>query len=191
MGLFRRRWPHQAWALDLESTGLDPTHDEILSLGMVPIRDDVIHWGERVYRRIRPRRDAADAAGPAVLVHQLLPDESQGEALIETLVPELAILWADAALIVHWSHLDIGLLRRAFRQAGTPWPRPRIVDTIDLLNRLDRRRRLVEPFAEATPTTLDTARETLGLPRFRAHHALYDALATAELYLLLKARLGG
>ena len=33
------------WALDLETSGLETERDEILSIGMVPIRGGVIHYG--------------------------------------------------------------------------------------------------------------------------------------------------
>ncbi|MCB1054001.1 MAG: 3'-5' exonuclease [Acidobacteria bacterium] len=188
-GWFRRR-PWTAtdhWALDLETTGLDPERDEILSCGMVPIVGGVIRWGERYYRRVRP---GGDGASDAVAIHGLLPDEAAGALSLEALVADLAERLAGGALVVHWARLDVRMLRRAFREQQTPWPRPEVVDTAQLLARLDRRRSLIEPGARPSPTQLAQARAALGLPPHREHHALYDALATAELFLALKARLG-
>ncbi|MEM8964737.1 MAG: 3'-5' exonuclease, partial [Acidobacteriota bacterium] len=81
-------------------------------------------------------------------------------------------------------------LRRAFRAVDLVWPKPKILDTADLLGRLDRQRRLVETQPTTTPTQLGQARAFLGLPPHDEHHALHDALATAELWLALRARLG-
>ncbi|MCG8462154.1 MAG: 3'-5' exonuclease [Holophagales bacterium] len=175
------------WALDLETTGLDPRRDEILSAGLVPIRGGIIHWGDRRYRLIRPE---GDGASEAIAVHGLLPSELAGARPRAELVAELAEVLEGRILVVHWGRLDVEILRRVFREVGVAWPRPEVLDTVRLLERLDRRRSLVEPFARATPTRLGEARRTLGLPPHREHHALYDALATAELYLLLRARLG-
>jgi DNA polymerase III subunit epsilon len=175
------------WALDLETTGLDPRRDEILSAGMVPIRGGVIHWGERRYHRIRPE---GDGGSDAVTVHGLLPDGNDGAMPAADLVADLATLLADSILVLHWRRLDLRMLRQAFRRHDVRWPKPRVADTAELLTKLDRRRSLVEPFAGATPMQLGEARRNLGLPPHREHHALYDALATAELYLLLRARLG-
>jgi DNA polymerase III subunit epsilon len=174
------------WALDLETTGLDPRRDEILSVGLVPIRGGVIRWGERQYHRVRPENGGAS---DAVLIHGLLPDQLAGAISPAEMVADLEQRLRGRLLIVHWSRLDVALLRRAFSRQGVRWPRPKVVDTAALLTRLDRRRSLVEPNAHATPTQLSEARRVLGLPRHREHDALYDALATAELYLLLRARL--
>lgn len=175
------------WALDLETTGLDPRRDEILSAGMVPIRGGAIRWGERRYRRLRP---AGGGASEAVTVHGLLPDQTEGAIDLPHLVADLEERLRDTILVLHWSPFDLRILRRAFRQTGTRWPRPKVIDTTNLLRKLDRRRSLVEPYAKPTPHPLAQARATLGLPPHQEHHALYDALATAELYLALRARLG-
>ena len=175
-------------ALDLETTGLDPKRDGILSAGWVPVRDGSIHWGERRYRLV----DAAETMSrgdEAVPIHGLLPDETVGAESAASLVAELADVLSDHALLVHWGRLDVGILRRVFRESDVPWPKPRVVDTVDLLRRLDRRRSLTVPHAESMPTQLSGAREVLGLPPHVEHHALYDALATAELYVCLRSRL--
>ncbi len=174
------------WALDLETTGLDPRRDQILSAGLVPIEGGVIRWGERRYHRVRPE---GDGGSDAVVIHGLLPDRLTGAISPAELVADLEQRLRDRLLIVHWRRLDIGLLRRAFRRHGVRWPRPKVVDTAALLAKLDRRRGLVEPDARATPPQLGEARRALGLPPHEEHHALYDALATAELYLLLSTRL--
>lgn len=175
-------------ALDLETTGLDPKRDAILSAGWVPVRDGSIRWGERRYRLVNAT-EATSRGDAAVPIHGLLPDEIAGAGSVASLVDELADLLSDHGLLVHWGRLDVGILRRVFREHDTPWPRPRVVDTVDLLHRLDRRRSLTVPNARSTPTRLSAAREAMGLPPHHEHHALYDALATAELYLCLRSRL--
>jgi DNA polymerase-3 subunit epsilon len=176
------------WALDLEASGLDPRSASVLSVGMVPIRDGVVRWGQRWYSLAQPATSER-AATDAVRVHEILPDELTGSPPMADLVPEIERRIREGVLLVHWRHLDVPLLRRCFREAGVPWPRPRVVDTTDLLARLDRRRRLLEPEPRPTPTQLAAARRALDLPAHTEHHALYDALATAELFLLLRARL--
>jgi len=177
------------WALDLETSGLDPNSATPLSLGMVPIRAGVIQWGESWYTLLRPPSQD-HAATDAVTVHELLPSELGDSPSLAELVPEIAARLTGAALLVHWQKLDVGVLRREFRGAGAAWPKPPIVDTARLLALLDRRRHFLEPEAQPTPTQLRAAREALGLPRHEQHHALYDALATAELFLALRERLG-
>ncbi len=81
-------------------------------------------------------------------------------------------------------------LRAAYRGTGRPWPRPKVVDTVELALKLGYRQQRFHPHPQPPPTALPEARERLGLPRYRNHHALSDALATAELFLALRARLG-
>lgn len=176
------------WALDLETTGLDPKAAQVLSVGMVPIRDGTIRWGEHWYSLVRPEsRDQATT--DAIRVHEILPDELDDAPSVQEIVTGVAQRLSDAVLLVHWRALDVAVLRREFGRAGLEWGRRRVVDTTDLLARLDRRRRLIEPHAEALPTQLAAARLALGLPAHVEHHALHDALATAELFLALCARM--
>jgi len=176
-------------ALDLETTGLDAATASVLSVGTVPIRGGTIRWGERWYSLVRPPRPEEVLNG-SLRVHEILPDELAGAPALEEVVPEIERRLAGAVLVVHFRHLDVPLLERCFARCGRRWPKPGVVDTVDLLARHDRRRRLLELEPHATPTQLAEARRALGLPAHREHHALYDALATAELMLLLRFRVG-
>jgi DNA polymerase-3 subunit epsilon len=72
------------------------------------------------------------------------------------------------------------------------WPSPTVVDTVDLLVKVARRAHLARPELPADPPALNlaAAREAHGLPAYQAHDALTDALATAELFLVLRNALG-
>ena len=185
----RRPWTDEVlWALDLEATGLDPKRDAVLSVGMVPIRDGRIRYGERWYSLVHaPDHDAP--AIEALRVHHILPEEARHAPPLDVVLDDVLRRLDGGVLLVHHARLDVGLLRAACRRCGREWPRPRVVDTMDLLSRLSRRRRMLEPHAEPYPAGLATAREELGLPPHTAHHALADAVATAELFLVLQRRL--
>ena len=62
------------WALDLETTGLDPQHDRILSVGMVPVREGLIRWGDRHYTLVRSPGKTSESG--ALGVHQILPGDT-------------------------------------------------------------------------------------------------------------------
>jgi DNA polymerase-3 subunit epsilon len=177
------------WALDLETSGLDPHHDLILSAGLVPIRRGAIHWGERFYSLVRPPSGQVPGEA-AIRIHHILPRELQAAPTIDQVLPEILDRLTDGVLLVHYARLDLGFLRRACRSQARRWPRPRIVDTVRLLSRLGHRRRQIEPHAESLPADLGEARRALGLPAHLRHHALYDALATAELFLAVRRALG-
>ena len=97
---------------------------------------------------------------------------------------------AEGALLLHHAKLDLAFLRDAAKRVGRKWRRPTVVDTVRLLSRVGHRKRRLDPYAESPPTGLAAARRDAGLPPHLNHHALFDALATAELFLVLRERLG-
>lgn len=191
-GWFRRKrrpWSEETlWALDCESTGLDPKRAAILSVGMVPIREGRVRYGERWSTLVHveaghvPPKDA-------LRIHHILPEEARdAPPLVEVLDGVLGRLGADV-LLLHHARLDLGLLKVACQRCRRPWPRPRVVDTMHLLSLMSRRRRLLEPHAEPYPGGLADALAAFDLPEHPAHDALGDALATANLFLALQRRL--
>jgi DNA polymerase III subunit epsilon len=177
------------WSIDLETTGFDPHADRILSVGMVPVRDGSIRHGERFYTLVRPGRDAR-LDTEAIRAHHILPGELDGAPSLAEALPEVNRRLGEGIPLVHYGRLDVGFLREAYRRAGRDWPHRRVVDTVDLLVALTKRGRFLDPGARPWPTSLVGARERLGLPPHRVHHALSDAIATAELFLALRSRLG-
>ncbi len=177
------------WALDLETTGFDPRTDQVLSVGMVPIRQASIRWGERFYSLVRPA-DPTRLDTDAIRAHHILPSELEGAPSLEALLPEVDRRLREGVPLLHYSRLDLAFLRASYSRAGLPWPSPRIVDTVDLLAKLGRRERFLESHPVPWSTSLTAARERIGLPPHTAHHALGDAMATAELFLALRSRLG-
>lgn len=176
------------WALDLETSGLDARRHRVESVGMVPIRGGRVCWGERWYREVRATTTGS-VGRRSIAIHGLLPDRRSEAPELGELLPEIEERLAGAVLLLHHGRLDLAFLDRAHRRAGRPWRRPPVVDTVHLLSRLSHRRRQLEPYAEPLPGQLGEARHALGLPPHREHHALDDALATAELMLALRARL--
>lgn len=175
--------------LDLETTGLRPAVDEIVSVGLVPISAGAVRWGERMYTVVRGADRPAGSAA-ALGIHQILPGETASGAGACQVVAELARRLEGSILVVHHAGIDVRFLRRAFASCGRRWPRPPTVDTVRLLDRFEQRLTRLEPYPAPVPRGLAEARLRLGLPEHRAHHALADALATAELFLALAARLG-
>jgi DNA polymerase-3 subunit epsilon len=180
------------WALDLETGGLDPTRDPILAVGMVPVRAGTIRLGEAFSSLVRPE-DGKEIDPESIRAHQLVWGEVSGAPPLREVLPEIARrLEGDAVLLVHNRALDLAFLRRAFKGAGLHWPHPDVVDTLALLRRSAERERRRRPELPEDPRALNLtrARRRLGLPDHPAHDALSDALATAELFLVLRKALG-
>jgi len=179
------------WALDLETGGLDPRRHAILAVGMVPVRSATVRLGEAFESLVRPER-GEDIRADSVRTHQLVPGEVAAAPPLASVLREVDRRLAEGALLVHHAAIDVRFLRRAYRSMGLRWRDPRVVDTVDLLFRLARKERFTNPGApdREPAVNLAAARRRFGLPDYAAHHALTDAVATAELFLVLRRALG-
>jgi DNA polymerase-3 subunit epsilon len=176
------------WALDLETGGLDPKRDPILAVGMVPIRAGVIRLGEAYRTLVRPP-DGGSIDPASVAAHQLLWGDVAEAPTVAEVLPEVERRLGDGVLLVHQRAIDVAMLRREFKRCGLRWPAPRVVDTVDLLLRVGRQG---NPGIsnDQVPLNLSRARRHHGLPEYQAHDALTDAIATAELFLMLRMLMG-
>ncbi len=179
------------WALDLETGGLDARHDPILSVGMVPIREGGIRLGEAWSSLVRP--EEADEIDPSsIRAHHLLPGEVRTAPPVHAVLAEVDRRLREGALLVHHAALDVRFLKRAYARHGMRWPSPPVVDTVALLMKAAKRARFLDPNApEHEPdVNLLAARRRHGLPEYGQHDALLDAIAAAELFLVLRRMVG-
>lgn len=178
------------WALDLETGGLDAKSDPILAVGMVPVRGGAIRLAETYASLVR--LDAPGGIRPdSMRAHHLVPHDVREAPKIASVLGEIDVRIREGALLVHNAAVDVRFLRRAYRQAGRRWPAPPVVDTVALLLKAARRARFVDPDAPAFEPELNltAARRRMALPEYATHDALTDAIAAAELFLVLRRRL--
>ncbi len=164
-------------ALDLETTGLDADQDEILSIGLVELRGLEVDLQSAQHRLIRPQSAIPEKSA---VIHHITDDEAAtGEALPEVLA-ELIPLLAGKVLIAHHARFEMLFLGRACeRYLGTPFLMP-VIDTQEVAKRSLERRNVSY---RAQELRLAELRQRYGLPRYRLHNALSDALAAGELFL--------
>lgn len=184
--LLRVPWQEAVyWCVDLETTGLDPRSARIVAAAAVPVRDGVVRCGELYRTPVRPGRGAVWAGAEA---HHLVPREVQDAPRVGEVLRRLDRCLREGVLVVHGSQVELPLLQRAYRMHGMSWPRVPVVDTVRLLQSLERRVRWLT--AGSVPLELGRARAYVGLPAYPRHDAASDAVATAELFVALAARLG-
>ena len=171
-------------AVDLETTGLDPRQDHVLAAGWVPVID-----GEVVLRDAREvlvRPPAGVSVGESATIHGLTDDQLDHGSDLRDVLPELLEALRGRVLVAHHAPLELGFLGHAVRSVyGARLP-VTAVDTMQLQHRL-----VVGPHGDVAPGALrlDAARRHFGLPRYAAHRASIDAIATAELLLAQSAEL--
>ncbi|WP_448851070.1 3'-5' exonuclease [Corynebacterium sp. 335C] len=176
----RNRW----LAVDVETTGLDPATDRLLSIGWVPVDGSDILLGGAGHVILRDD-DGAASVGDSAALHGITDDAAAaGEEPREALARLLTAL-RGRRLLAHHAALETGFLDVACRRwfgAGFDVP---VADTMAReYHRIGMEGR--DPVRDEL--RLWTVRARYGLPRTRAHHALNDALACAELWLAQDSR---
>lgn len=174
-------------AVDVETTGLDPRHDRVLAVGFVPIDGDRIVLGGAGSVLLRPgqRPGVDDGVGQSATVHGLTDDRVATGADVEDFLGRVLTALTGRVLLAHYSPIEVDFLGSLCRRAFGVRPPLDAVDTLDLHRRV-LGGGIDMGFTAGPPREqlrLWAARERFGLPRYRAHDALVDALSCAELYL--------
>jgi len=178
----RLRWSAASWcAVDLELSGLDPRHDEIVSFGAIPVERGRVQLGQAVSGLVRPQRPPSAAS---VRVHGIREaDLAAAPPLAEAIGPLLEAM-AGRALIAHVARIEVAFLGRALRSLGVRLRGP-VADT-SVIARLW----LCERDGSVPPeTSLHPLAQALGLPARGHHDALADALTTAQLFIAAASHL--
>jgi DNA polymerase-3 subunit epsilon len=180
------------WALDIETGGLDAKRDPIIAVGMLPVREGIIKLGQAYQTLVRPE-EGREIKPESVQAHQLMRGEVREAPPLQDVLKEIDARLREpgAALLVHHQAIDVNFLKRAFDRHGLKWPAPPVVDTVELILKLGRKQKFLHPHQppEGPATNLTEARRRHGLPDYVAHDALTDAIATAELFLVLRKAL--
>jgi DNA polymerase-3 subunit epsilon len=170
-------------ALDLETTGLSPSKDEILSVGFVVVRKGIwIDLSSARHRLVVPQGQIPEHSA---VIHRITDDRAATGRRLRAIMGEVLEALAGRVLLAHHARVEHGFLDRACRRLyGGPLPVP-VADTQVLARRvLDRSNQSYG----GGDLRLAALRDRYHLPRYPAHNALSDALAAAELFLALTAR---
>ncbi len=171
-------------AVDLETTGLDLKRDEIISFGSVGIDGGRVIAASSTYSLVSgPARVSPDAIAVHALRLEDLADAPTWEESVDVLLRALT----GRVLVAHAAWVERAFLRRAFRVRRVA-PPPIVVDTAALARAAGLAPGLAAVGVSAEPS-LEHLAGDLGLPVHEPHHALGDALTTAEVFLALSTRL--
>jgi DNA polymerase-3 subunit epsilon len=176
--------------LDLETSGLDPAHDAILSIGLVEIAAGRIHLNRTWQTNIRPPVGVTVPAR-SIVVHGLLNTDVAAAPLLAEVLPTLMQYLSGRILIVHVAAVDVAFLNRALEQTYAIKLRGWCLDTARLALTLAEQDRFLH--GQSMPSQpiiqLRALAEQAGLPVFGEHDALNDALTTAQLFLAQASQL--
>jgi DNA polymerase-3 subunit epsilon len=174
-------WRSASFAVvDLETTGLEPRRDEIISFASIPIDNARVVVGAIRTTIIRPTRMPEPET---IRIHGLRPADLGDAPPLEDAIDLIAESLAGRVLVAHGAWVERGFLDRALKVAGLRVREP-VLDTSTLAQRV-----LAGEDPDRNGVALGAAARALGLPVHRPHHADGDALTTAQLFLALAARL--
>jgi DNA polymerase III subunit epsilon len=169
-------------AVDLETTGLDPKRDSILSFGYVTLRGNRIDLSSARHRLVRTDRAIPEASA---VIHQIMDDEAATGRLLDEVLTEFLQELAGKVMIAHHSFIEETFIDLACRRLlGGPLV-VLIVDTQAVALRTFQRRQIA---FKGSDLRLHALGPRYNLPRYGAHNALSDALAAAELFLAQAAQ---
>lgn len=178
-------WRRMPWtkvpfaSLDFEATGLDFSRDTIISFGVVPVNEGRIDIGDSVYQLVDPVDVPLDTR--AIPVHMLRPIDLAGAPSLEAAREALRAALGRRFLVTWFAEVEAAFLDKMFGGGSKAWLR-RSVDV----------RRLVAALEgdDGGPLTLDACARRYRVPVASPHHALDDALVTAQLFLVIATKLG-
>jgi len=158
-------------SIDLETTGLDPSKDEIIELGMV--RMEMGEVSERYNQIFNPTVPV-----PRIITQLtgIRTEDCEDQPTLGEKFPDIVKFFKDDWIVAHNADFDFGFLQKAwerFMPDSVPMPSSKILDTLEL-SRL---------FLHWLPNhRLETVAEYLKIPSKPTHRALNDAEATALIF---------
>jgi DNA polymerase-3 subunit epsilon len=166
--------------VDLELSGLDARRDEIISFGAVPIDAGRVVVGGAVYGLCRPTRALPEKS---VLVHSIRTVDLTDAPTLDEAIQPLIEAMTGRVTVAHVAWVEESFLGRAFNRQNIRLRAP-MLDTFEM-------GRLLAFERDSTPPSrsLSKLAESLKLPTHRPHHALGDALTTAQVFIALAAHL--
>lgn len=169
--------------LDLELTGLDPKVHEIVSAAWVAMSSDRIQL--KSARHIVNREVQQLDQSP--VFHGIDEQALNQGVSLHSLMNELCEVIKGKVLVCHNAYLDWGFIRLNSKALGLDAQPLAIIDTMQI-----EKRRLLKQHTELQQDSLTLAncRHRYQLPEYEVHNALSDALATAELLLVLVHKIG-
>lgn len=166
--------------VDVESSGLDPFNDRLISVAGIAVRDGLVRLDESFEAVLRQEQPSNDRN---ILVHGIGGSaQLEGRRPAGALSGFLAFAGKDPLIAFH-SDFDRILIERATASALRMKPGNLWLDLALLAPALF-------PDHERTARTLDDWMQRFGIENYSRHDAVADALATAQLLLVMLAAAG-
>ena len=169
-------------ALDFETTGLNPRKDDIVSIGLVPFNLNRIYLNRAKHWIINPSQPLGEES---VVIHGITHSDIADAPDLIRILEEVLEALAESVVVVHYQMIEREFLNMALKERigeGIMFP---LLDTLEIEHEIQVKEacRFINLLKGAKPQSvrLGACRQRYGLPTYTPHHALTDAIATAEL----------
>ncbi|CAM4168487.1 3'-5' exonuclease [Pseudoalteromonas byunsanensis] len=168
-------------ALDFETTGLDPSKDDIVSVGIVPFDLKRIRCGQAKHWLVKPNCTLAEES---VILHRITHSQIALAPDLTEVLDEILSALTGKIIVVHYQFVEKTFFHAALMarlSEGIEFP---VIDTMVIeKTAIDEHRSWLDWIKRKPIPSIRLAdcRKRYGLPYYQPHHALSDALATAEL----------
>lgn len=170
-------------ALDFETTGLNPRTHDIVSIGLVPFSLRRIFCRDAGYWLVSPRKPLGE---DSVIIHGITHSDIDEAPDLKRILDDVLEAMTGKVAIAHYHRIERDFFDNALTARigeGICFP---IIDTMEIEARVQQRENggILNRLRGRTPKSirLVDSRSRYGLPAYQMHHALSDALATAELF---------
>ena len=176
----RLSWINQRYVVvDIETTGLNPKTDEILSIAWVVVVPPMIDIGRRNQFTLKPV--SSEKLGQSPTIHGLTQRDFAHYSSIDAALEKLKIDLRESCFVCHNAQVDWQFLLHASKSTLQKLEPISVFDTLRYEHAVQNKN---GPVREETGMyTLSSCRARYGLPSYPAHDAMDDAIACAELFL--------
>ncbi len=158
---------------DLETTGFFPDiGDEILSIGAIKIKEGHVQYDKTFYKTVKPIHTVSKATKK--LTGLTTEDLAKGAPLPDA-IQEFLLFSEGSILVAHPASFDMSFLRKVLQKWSLPPFQTVYVDSFLVANSL----------YPDEKNFLDQLVKRFNIPNRLRHHALYDAIMTAEIFIQL------
>ncbi len=170
-------------SIDFETTGLDIAKDKVISIGTVNIGHLAVNLISSSHQLIKTKKQLPESS---VVIHQITDTQITDAMSIENALPILLKKLSGKVMLAHNAKIELGFINKMCQELyGSDFIIP-VIDTQYLAKRSFERQNKV---FKSNELRLFNLRKSYNMPAYKAHNALMDAIATAELFLAMVSKI--
>ena len=178
--LFDKNIKNEYVCFDCETTGLDPTIDDIISIGAVIIKDNTIVSSKKFVRYIKPKNSSLDEK--SIKIHHIRECDLKNACDIDDVILEFLEFIENRTLVGYFLDFDKNMINKYLKPLlGITLPN-RSIEVSEIYH--DFKIELIpQSFIDLKFKTIVN---DLDIPEFGNHDSYNDAIMTAMIFLKLK-----